>query len=500
MKKIIQNIAFVILCFLTSCDGYLDPIIYNRFSNANFPRTEEDYAALVTGIYAEFRVDNAWYRYSASPESRMILGEIGTEEMWINWEWCNNPHIRFDFNPGYGLFNQFYDFMVPSVAKATFALALLGECTTLPAELKSRFEAEVKCCRAFWLYDLQGFYGSPVVVLDPEKAMNPSSDYYPPRLSDEELFEFIEKDLLSAIDILPERYDNDADYGRFTKGAASSLLMKLYMRHKKFDKAVAISEEIMKMGYDLEPVYSKIWDVANEKNSEIVFSLQNDNLNSPNSNIMRAHVLPSDWVSPTDSPIAAFSGYRVPWDVYDQFDPEDKRLSTLVKDYLIWENGQKKMIDGRATGRLNGALPLKYGEDPSSDGTFCGNDFVLIRYADILLLRAEALNELNGPTQESIDLINRIRIRAFGDDKPDKLIKLDQFDSKESLKDYILQERLFEFIFEGERREDLIRHGKYIEYAHKRGIMSAQPYHVKFPLPSHLIVEGKGNIKQNEGY
>jgi hypothetical protein len=158
------------------------------------------------------------------------------------------------------------------------------------------------------------------------------------------------------------------------------------------------------------------------------------------------------------------------------------------------------LVDGRKTGRLKkGAIPLKYGEDPSSDGLYTGNDIVLIRYADILLLRAEALNEINGPNQESIDLINQIRGRAFKND-PTKLVSLGQFATQDLLRNYILQERQFELLFEGERREDLIRQGKYIQMAKDRGVTGAVDYKVRYPIPSFIIIEGQGNIKQNDGY
>lgn len=172
----------------------------------------------------------------------------------------------------------------------------------------------------------------------------------------------------------------------------------------------------------------------------------------------------------------------------------------MIKDYYIMRNGAPTLIDGRATGRLRfGAIPLKYGEDPASDGLFAGNDVVLIRYADILLLRAEALNELHGPNQESIDLINQVRDRAFDND-PSKRVSLSMFENQQSLKDYILQERQFELLFEGERRADLIRHDKYISFARDRGVTNAMAHHVRYPLPSFIIIEGQGNIKQNEGY
>lgn len=494
-------LCIIIAAFgLASCDGLLEKEEFNSLSPTNYPQTTEDFLTLVNDVYGQFHYDNAWYRYSCDPQSRMMLGEIGTEELWMPWEWANRPQMNFDFNPGYDLFSNFYYKMASSVAKATYNLVTVEQSSLLNQSLKNRLMAEIVCCRAQWLYDLESFYGPPPVVLDKEKAVKPEELYFPPRLSEDEYLAFVESDLIFAMKNLPVKYTSDSDYGRYTKGAAASILMKMYMHHKKFDKAVAISDSIMTYGYGLVSEYARIWDINNEKNEECIFVLSAPSKNHVNANLFRAHVLPADWVSLSGAKVVAYDGYRIPWTIYDKFDREDGRLSTLIKDYYVMKNKVSTLVDGRKTGRLrNGAIPLKYGEDPDSDGLFCGNDIVLIRYADILLLRAEALNEVKGPNQESIDLINRIRDRAFNNNEP-KRVNLSMFPDKESLNDYILQERQFELLFEGERREDLIRHGKYIQFAHERGITSAQPYHVRFPLPSYLIIEGQGHIKQNEGY
>lgn len=500
MKKLIYIlITAVSIVGFSSCEGNLEPEIYNRLSPTNYPETTEDYVTLVNNIYGQFRYDNAWYRYSCDPQSRLILGEIGTDELYMPWEWAQRPQSTFDFNPGYDLFSNFYGKMVPSVTKATYTLALLEE-SDLEEQFKNRLMSEVICCRAHWLYDLGSFYGPPPVVLDKEKAKNPQELYFPPRLSEDDYLAFVEADIKFAMKHLPVKYDAGSDYGRYTKGAAASILMKMYMQHKRFTEAISISDSILTYGYDLVKDYPEIWDISNEKNQECIFVLTAPSKEHVNANIYRAHVLPSDWVSLSGAKVVAYDGYRIPWTIYDKFDKNDLRLSTLIKDYYVLKNKVLTLVDGRRTGRLrNGAIPLKYGEDPASDGLFCGTDIVLIRYADILLLRAEALNEVHGPNQESIDLINRIRDRAFNYDIT-KEVSLSMFPDAQSLRDYILQERQFELLFEGERRADLIRHGQYIKQAQDRGVTNAQPHHVLYPLPSSIIIEGQGNIKQNYGY
>lgn len=125
-----------------------------------------------------------------------------------------------------------------------------------------------------------------------------------------------------------------------------------------------------------------------------------------------------------------------------------------------------------------------------------GSDAVTAFY----LAKAEALNEINGPTQASVDLINSVRNRAFPEGKKQPY-ELSQFATKAELNDAILLERHFELWCEhGYRREDLIRHGKYISAAKQRFAGSnAQPHHVLFPFPQTEIDRNK-NMRQNPGY
>ena len=111
-----------------------------------------------------------------------------------------------------------------------------------------------------------------------------------------------------------------------------------------------------------------------------------------------------------------------------------------------------------------------------------GIDVIYLRYADVILCRAEALNEISGPNQESIDLINQIRKRAGLSN-----ILVSDFSSQGELRDHILAERGWEFYMEGLRREDLIRHNKYIERARVR-TPSAQDFHNLYPIPKTGIL------------
>jgi hypothetical protein len=122
------------------------------------------------------------------------------------------------------------------------------------------------------------------------------------------------------------------------------------------------------------------------------------------------------------------------------------------------------------------------------------NDIAEVRYADVLLARAEALNELDGPNQESIDLINLVRDRAG---LPG--YSLAEFPAKEDMRDALLQERGWEFYSERIRRQDLIRMGKFISSAQARGVTNAKPTHVVFPIPQAAL-DANPELEQNDGY
>lgn len=493
------------------CSGFLQPDIYDKLTSDNFPKTENDAEGLVASVYYQFR-NGAWGRYNSDNNSLLVLGLLGTDEFTCHWGGFWGSPLNFTWRPDEFPFSDFYYQMMPGVTIATGALYQLRKFSDIiPADLMKRYISEIKVCRAIMMFDLYKLYGPVAVITDENDIPRLNEIGYRPRPTNEEMVKLIEADLTDEIINGLEVTYPESEFGRMTQGIARMCLMKLYLHEKNFQKVEEQARKIMAMNvYSLQKDYKSIWSIDNERNSEIIWALVCQATPEGVENNLRAHILPSDWKSPNGYAVEGWNGYKVPWPFYDRFDPEDKRLECLVRFY---ENTSGEIVDARNT--CYGALPLKYSEDPDGTGMNQGVDYVMYRYADVLLSLAEALNELGGPNQESIDLINKIRGRAFGDN-PDKMLKLEDFPTKESLRDCILDERGFELYFEGNRREDLIRHGKYIEYAndpermgnpdgdsHFRPVnpqQNARPYHVLYPIPNGAIVESGGVIKQNEGY
>jgi hypothetical protein len=187
----------------------------------------------------------------------------------------------------------------------------------------------------------------------------------------------------------------------------------------------------------------------------------------------------------------------MPWDYYDKYEENDERLNTIVRYYTDRVTGDPVDFRVETHARAIGAIPMKYSEDPEHSGSEQSNDFIVFRYADVLLMKAEAMNEMEGPTTESVALINQVRNRAKA-----SLLTLGDVNtsSKEAFRDFILDERARELYCEGWRRIDLIRHGKFVQKAVEAGWASLSDTHLNlYPIPQTAINENP-NLRQNPGY
>ena len=360
---------------------------------------------------------------------------------------------------------------------------------------------------AFLMYDMYG----PIPIADLDLLQKPEAEIVIPRLTEEAMREYIVSNLKEAAEVLPYQYE-DKDYGRFTKGLANTLLLKFYMMTKQWDEAEKMGRELIKpeYGYKLVDDYNSLFSLSGEKNSEVIFSCVAE------AGVMEqkwfAHTLTSDYPLPAGMSVTTWGGYKISWPAYESYDPKDKRRERIIGEYTGTEgvyHSRATDRDGGTTGTLfYGAIPVKY-KIEGVIGEKCEIDMPIYRYADVLTLLSEAIvRNGNSITQEAIGLLNQVRVTHGGL----KAYQLSDFASVEDFLDKLLEERGHEFYFEGVRRQDLIRHGKFIEAALAKARFAGQPTgkietkvdgqykYEKFPLPTHLITEGQGIIIQNPGY
>lgn len=497
MKKIVSifTIALATSVFMPSCTN-LTSEMYDIINPDIFPKTEDDAVALVTAsAYSPFRSAGYSGIFASSQGGIHVYTEMTTDIGYCQWNDVVWPDLlQVNFTPNSGGPTATYKDNIKYLGKMMLTQERISG-IEMKEDVKKRLQAEVDCGLGWLAYVLYDLYG-PIQIPSLEQLNSPLAEQIVKRVSQEEMVKFIEDHLQSAIAVLPATYNHSNSlYGRFTKGLAYTVLMKLYMHEKNWTKVIECGRELMKpeYGYKLMANYKDIFTLENEGNSETIWATVCSS--SVNQQLWLAHVLSSEYPTKNES-IQKWGGYRVMWPFYRTFDKNDKRLEVLVGEF-VGTDGALYNEANPGSVLPKGAMPVKYGEDPAATGEESQIDWIVYRYADVLTMLSEAIvRNGNAVTQEAIDLLNMVHTRAGL-----TAYKMSDFANADAFLEANLTERGHELWFEGARRSDLIRYGKYIEYARKyRESASAQDYMNLMPLPQSIIDESKGQIIQNPGY
>lgn len=491
-NKLVLVSLFSFFMLFVSCEDELESKVFSDLTAENFFETEKDFNAALVALYSSFSTDwgtedpgvGIWYTYLYNANNRTYLmrSELTTDELWNDWD---ADLLNFTWGPATysGTGASTYS-RIRYVARATDVIDKI-EKSSVNELIKNRYLAEAKTLRAWLMYILYDFFGPLNVKVDPATL---SDTAITPRLPDEDYVGIIEQDLLDAIntDELPEAYNGTGEWGRVSKGLSRMVLLKLYMHKKEWVKAEAIGKAIINSGsYSLTEKYEDVF--TSSGNNELIYSIVS---NDAVPNWYMQHLFPGNFAQGFAGETSierggGWYGFSMPWEFYDKFESGDLRTNTIISEFT---SGGGALVD-RDNG-LRGAIPLKYtniiGEGPSYS-----IDWVIYRYSDVLLSVAEAINEQRGPSDAYV-YVNEVRERAGVADWSG--LTQDEF------REAILDERGRELFSEGHRRQDLIRHGKFIDKAVERGATSASERHILFPIPSEVIIEGNGVIEQNPFY
>ncbi len=491
MKNIIIKLAGILtmgfLC--TSCFD-LDYEDYSSINSENFPVTESDLEASTIAVYNT--LCNSFIMQWLN-NAHWTLNELTTDELNTSWGNPWQQTERFLWSANDMAAKTCYENYQKGITKATRMIDAYQK-SNVDATKREKYVSELRVLRAMYAYLLYDLVGPVPIVTEPDIANDVYSSWEPPRPTKEEYTSFLTNEILNSYQHLDIQLSAE-NIGRLSQGAALTLLLKIYMHEKQWSEADNISKKIMGLGiYSLMPSYASVFNINNEgtSNTERIFVIQRIMSNTSYAWNYFSCVMPA---SPeykfTNFPITVSGGLKMPWSFYDKYEENDSRLETIIRYYTDVDGNE---VDYRTVThtKATGAIPMKYSEDPEQEGQMSGNDFIMYRYADVLLSRAEVLNELNGPNQESIDLINQVRERAHVSH-----IKLENY-TKETLRDFLLEERGRELYCEGHRRSDLIRFGKFVEKAQEKGF-NAQEYHILFPIPQSAMNENP-QLVQNPGY
>lgn len=484
MWKINILIAFGLL--FTGCESLLDEPIYSQLSPENLLTTEEGIQNVLFSAYAEVaNMDGA------NSKAEIAREEWPTDMMWQTGGGENATAVQFiNFSWDAGLSILYSSLWAPYYRAIRNANILLDNIDQIESSKKELFKAEARFIRAISYDRLFNAFG-PVPLRKSE-----SDELSIPRPSAAEMTLFIETELLEALPNLPDPGSEEA-YGRATKGAAYGFLCKFYLNTKQWQKSADAAQAVMNLAYyGLQDDYVDMFKVNNERNTEFIWvKPAYPSADRASANDWMNGAFPVGFVSDPKSGLEFRSNwvifaseYRMRDAFYESFDADDVRKELILTSFINASGTTINLLGDDNT------RSFKYWPDPDAVAQAHGNDIPVIRYADILLSRAEALLELNGPNQESIDLINQVRDRADV-----SLLELADFPSAESLRNHLLNERGWEFFSEGKRREDMIRMGVFVSGAVSRGISNAREHHVLFPIPQQAM-DSDPALVQNDGY
>ncbi|MEJ7692376.1 RagB/SusD family nutrient uptake outer membrane protein [Daejeonella sp.] len=475
-KKIFNKLVYLgIILFIStapSCKKALEEDNFSQLSTKEFLSTEAGINALSISAYSNAQFNtfpmNVKINFGELPTDIMFQaggGVAGNAAQLYNFTW--NPTMSW-FN------DQCWNKQYRAIRDANI---LLDNIDNAPlSDLKKKaYQGEARFLRAYMYYLLYIWYG-PVPL-----SISSTESKEIKRASEAEMNAFLEKEFIEAADLLPTK---QAEYGRATKGAALGFLTKFYLNTKQWQKCANAAQMVMNLNlYDLFPDYVNMFKVENEINKEFIYVSPCISL-AGQGNQWMAVSFPATF--PRLSNQASFaSNYKLYDSFVNSFPTNDKRKECILTSYKTAAGATITLLG------KNDSRSFKYFPDPNSLSSDANNDFPELRFSDILLARSEALNEISGPNAESITLINRVRIRANV-----SLLILGTV-TKNSFRDAILSERLWEFFTEGFRREDLLRHGKFISGALARG-KAAQDFQMLYPIPQAEISVSK--IDQNPGY
>jgi starch-binding outer membrane protein, SusD/RagB family len=485
MKTLRILYLFLLFVAVTSCSDFLEEDPDSIQVADNFYKTEADAEAAVVGVYDGLNDQwNIYYR------GIYMLAELPTDNAECGQGVANSFIFAlndYTYGPVNDRIYTLYTFVYKTIANANVAIDRIPAINFDEAR-KNRLIAEARFVRALLYFNMVRLFGEVPLVLHQITALDqvntprtPVADVYAQIISD---LEFAEQHL--------DDTNAAANAGRAVKGAATGLLAKVYLTLKDDAKARDKAKQVLDdTQFGLLPSYFDIFTPANRFNKELVFAVQNKGNTGAANGFGMALFLPRATIKLPGGGTVAGNSADVPTkEFYDSFAAGDlRRDRTFFTSY-------------DAGGGAVTFVPHWYKFfDPSAittlgEGTL---NYPVVRYADMLLTYAEAINNLSGPTAEALEAVNQVRRRAYGKpaDQADARVDLAGLDQA-AFGDAILNERRWEFGFENHRWFDLVRTGKLLSTLRDKGL-AIKDHNVLFPIPQRERDVNK-TLTQNDKY
>ncbi|MBD8488397.1 RagB/SusD family nutrient uptake outer membrane protein [Echinicola sp. CAU 1574] len=484
---------------MVSCTN-LEPELYSDLTTKNAYSTESDVEAALTGTYAKLKPypGDAYLYYAGY---LVMITDYAADMGFSTAAGDPTKMSNFTYDDNNRYFRLNWNNMYEVISNANILLSKIDD-VEMEESKRNEIKAQARFLRALSYRDLTDSWG-PVPLIT--TAENPTETVNYPLSSVEEVDQLIIEDCKFAIEHLPEEWAAEYGIGRASKGAALTLLGKVYMRAHDYTNAKIYIDQVLELRdegyYALNPDFKNEWSDNNKIDMGLIFGIFHES--AQNGGEITNHFGPSDHKEVQNR----WQYYAVSLPFWRKYSDSDPRKDFFYFDYegLAARDGTTsngffyKMPDvgentppNDTTRLLQNVSTKKYSYEMVSNSYLDGRTIQVFRMADIILCKAEIENALSGPAA-ALPYLNEIRTRAgapaYGS-SPEFVAP----SSKEEMIDALVDERGFELVFEYHRRADLIRLGRFEEvcndYLSQRGmepIVTSNMRYFPYPLVETMI-------------
>ncbi|KAA6336400.1 RagB/SusD family nutrient uptake outer membrane protein [termite gut metagenome] len=458
MKKIV----IILTILLAGCNGdFIELVPISTATVEVVYNTDKDFQDAVIGCYDVLQTQyRTFWQFDLASDD--VSHQWATEDIRLRMD-------NYTYQNNEGLFLNSWIRYYLIIFRANTVIEKIQNKDVAVVKNKELHIAEAKFLRAFAYFDLIRIFGDVPLVT---KVISDDEAHELGRENVSKVYDFIITDLLDAANNLPDSYSG-TDVGRATKGAAKSLLGRVYLTKRDFVNAESQLKEVTTMKYSLLPNYNDLWEYSKgEHHSEYIFDIEYEE-GIEEGNSFTNEFLPQDAAVAKFYNVSGAAGNsNTPSDgIFLIFDDNDLRKDVSVARGFTDNDGNYIPLSGAVGAK---SFTKKY-LTPIARGGDGPANWKVIRYADVLLMLAEALNE-NNKTTEALNYLNQVRERVG----MTKYSGLTQTDAREK----IYLERRLELSFEGHRWFDLVRTGRSLDAL---GALGMKAHMVLFPIPLDQI-------------
>jgi starch-binding outer membrane protein, SusD/RagB family len=479
------------LFFASGCEEFLQKDPQGELTQEEFPVSQSDALLATNAVYSTIR---EWGYHSGGYPILDIMSDDANKGSNPNDQLPTvGPYDNFSHTTTQDGLDRWWSTLYEGIKRANVVITKVPP-IQMDTVLRNRYVAEAKFFRGLFYFDLVRAWGGVPMVT----SLNPPLKLA--RSTKEEIYNLIVSDLLYAAKNLVEKSAlGNEEIGRVTKGAAKSLLAKVYLFNGDFVNAEKYALEVINSDeYELEAVFADANSKLGEHGVESIFEVGAMEVEGSGGNQY------ANTQGVRGSPNRGWGFNRPSLDLRNSFEPGDPRLDATIIDLGETLDGVLILGDGTTPDEtldaLNNVIEVEcYNQKVWYPGTNTitqwGHNRRLIRYADVLLIAAEALNENDKPA-EALLYLNQVRERARGGNI--NILPDITETNKNALRDVILNERRHELAMEGHRFWDLIRTGKASSVLGPLGFVTGK--HELLPIPQNEIDIAQGTLTQNPNW